>query len=148
MTEQPEYERRYYPGLMPVESELWRAWLRQYGAGWSGFRYNLHLSAEPRPPAPDLASPDYIAQASALQNWEARAKRLDVLAYYGPDAWLFEIKERGTGSVFGQLALYESLLPASLPDVGTVQLGLIAARVDPDALALLRGQGIRVWVLE
>lgn len=129
-----------FPHLLPAEGIIWYKFLKQHGAEWDRFEYDLRLG-DGRPVDP--AHPDYI-QAMAAQ---LSKKRVDAVGYRGSWPTIFEVSPRGARTVVGALELYAWLYHKTFPEQGVPERAAVVGRIDPDVLAYFRAKGDRVYVV-
>jgi hypothetical protein len=136
---------RYYPGLIPIEQALWRAFLVSHETEYDAFEYNVFVGRGVTAP-PRVLDGDPALQAKLTQRFkEATQKKIDVVATQGAVTWIFEVHERAGAQSLGQLLLYEQLLVAGRPGLGQVELALVTRRLAPDVLPVFQEQGVRVF---
>lgn len=114
-------DRSSYPGLLPREIVVLRAWLRAHEAEYDRFDYNVRIGDGFDPGPTQSAS---IRQMT-IQNTQ---KRIDAVAYKGSDVTLIEVKDRAGFSAIGQLVGYRHLWQAAHPELPAPKLLLIANR--------------------
>lgn len=121
----PQSERLKFPGLLPAEIVVIRAWLRLHESEYERFDYNVRIGAGVEPPA---GTPEYLREM-AIQNTQ---KRLDAVAWRGGVPTIVEVKERAVIAAVGQLAGYFGIWldenrPGPVP-----KLILVCNRAEPD----------------
>jgi hypothetical protein len=140
-----EQFKRYYPGLIPIEQALWRAFLVDHETDYESFEYNVHVGEGLRTPSRVLDG-DPTLQATMAQRYkELTQKKIDILAMRGIVAYIFEVHVRAEARSLGQLLTYEHLLTKQRPELGQVELCLVCRRIGPDDLSVFAKQGVRVW---
>jgi hypothetical protein len=142
-----EHRRHYYPGLIPREAALWRAWLREHEADWDSFEYDVHVGEGVRVPAPPAGQDDELGRTMRETYRRATQLKIDVVGQRKGETWIFEVEERPGRRALGQLVSYDILLPKSRPGVGPISLAIIAVRVGPDMLSIFEEHGVVVWTV-
>lgn len=140
-----EQFRPFFPGLIPVETAIWRVWLREHETEFDGFEYNVRVGEGIRPPPiPAEANPEQWRRLEG--NWKALTqKRIDVVAARAGERWLIEIEERLSTRALGQLMLYADLYPQETAWTGPITLAMVVVRVGQDMLGTVERQGILVY---
>lgn len=142
-----EHMRPWYPGIIPAEAELWRAWLREHEAEFEGFEYNVHVGEGVRSTSIPGQPDDELTAKIREQFRQATQMRIDAIGFRKGETWIFEIEDRPGRRALGQMIVYESLLPRSRPDTGNIVLCLIAVHIGPDMLTVFQDQGVVVYQL-
>jgi len=75
-------------------------------------------------------------------------KRIDMMAWQGPQPFLFEVKERLNVYVLGQLQSYAHWWMEENPDAPAPRLAAIARYGDPDVERVLEANGVDVYLYE
>lgn len=137
---------RYYPGLIPIETELWRLWLRDHEAEYQAFEYDVHvgegLTMRSNPALgldPELEERQRIAWQRATQ------KKIDVVGYRSDSVWIFEVEDRPGTRALGQILTYRTLLTKQRDIAGPIELALICRRLGTDMLEVFDEAGVIVW---
>lgn len=142
-----EQFRRFFPGLVPIESALWRSWLQDHEQDYDRFEYNVHvgegINIAPRVLEGDPELQDKIRR----QFQQATQKKIDAVGHQGPSMTIFEVEERPGPRALGQLLTYRELLHAQRPPVAPTNLGLIARRLGPDMRAVFERSAIKIWLV-
>ena len=140
-----EQFRKWYPGLIPIEEQLWRAWLHEHELEFDGFDYNVHVGEGVRVRAAALEGMPELQESNARQFLDATRKKVDCVGYRPGETWVFEVEERPGHRALGQLLFYEHALPKAIAVDKQIQLCLICARIGPDQLAVFESQGVLVF---
>lgn len=158
-----QQNRLYYPGLIPKERAVLRAWLKLNEPRFERYLYNFRLGEGVDPGS---GYPDYVRREVVLNS---RA-RVDVIGITGERVTLIEIKERAEARQVGQLVAYEVLwrqliqrggppdcdhrlgidceIYKTLPRDPAPHLLLVCARIDPDAVFVFERVGARIDIVE
>lgn len=113
------------PGALASETALVQRWLREHGAGYVGFDFNLRVGHG----AGTFESYPEPYRSMAIDN----SKRIiDVVAY--GDGWidLLEVKGRADPAAVGQIRVYDLLWSRDNPSTPVRNSGLICAILDED----------------
>lgn len=140
-----EQFRRWYPGLIPVEARLWRAFLRQHEGEFDAFEYNVLVGEGVRIADRRVAEDDELDRKLKEQYRQATQRKIDVVGLRTGETWIFEVEERPGTRALGQLLTYQTLLPATRRVVGPTQLAIVAARVGFDMLRVFDEQSVIVF---
>jgi hypothetical protein len=139
---------RYYPGLIQVETDLWRAFLREHETEYDRFEYNVHVgqgvNVPERPMTDDPELDRKLREAYRL--WTQ--KKIDVVGFQGPAYTIFEVEERPGTRALGQLLTYRRLLNEQRPPIAPTILALVARRLGHDMEATFREQGVAIYLVE
>lgn len=142
-----ESVKRYYPGLVPVEAALWRAWLREYQQDFDSFEYNVLVGVGSPLPA-NRGTGNAELDAALERAWLLSTQRkIDALGHRGADATIFEVKESATMGALGQLLVYDDLLPAARAGLAQTELALVCARLPRDLAGAFEAAGVQVYVV-
>lgn len=74
-------------------------------------------------------------------------KRIDMLAWQGPQPFIFEVKERIDPRALGQMKTYAHLWMEDNPDARPPILAAIGRFSDPDTLRVFTANGITVYLV-
>jgi hypothetical protein len=134
-------DRLRYPGLLPREIIVLRAWLKLHESEYDSFDFNVRLGAgfDPGP-----TFPENIRKMAILNT----QKRVDALGMKGSEATLIEVKDRATASAIGQLVMYDALWRHAKPTDPAPKLLLVANRVADDVPIVLTRAGIALSLVE
>lgn len=143
----PESQRLRYPGLIPVESRLWRAFLLEHEGQFHDFEYNVRVG-EGISPGNRVFSDDPELDAKLRADWrDVTRKRIDVVAREGPATWIFEVEERLGVRALGNLLLYVTLLPKKRELEGPLFLAVVTRRLGPDMREAIERADARVFTI-
>src|SRR5262245_39089284 len=73
-------------------------------------------------------------------------KRIDLLAWIGPQPIIVEVKERVTPASLGQIKTYAALFRKEKPDALDPRLVVIGAYSDDDTIRVLNAEGVDVYL--
>lgn len=143
-----EQFRRFYPGLIPIEADLWRAWLRDHEGEWDRFEYNVHVGEGVNVPARPLTEdPELDARLrEAYRQWTQ--KKIDVVGFRGPSYTIFEVEERPGTRALGQLLTYRRLLNTARPPTAPTFLALVCRRCGHDMRETFLEHGVQIFDVE
>lgn len=127
--------QRSFLGMIPIEAQIFRAWLLEHGKDYDRFEFNVRVGRGEILPA------DTPAFVQELARQVSRA-RIDVVATRDDRVRLIEVKERASLSAIGQLIGYRTLYFADFPRTRAVELLVVAARASPDVYQVLAENGI------
>jgi hypothetical protein len=130
-------DRLRFPGLLPREILILRAWLKLHETEYDRYDFNVRVGAGSDP------GPGWPEETRRMWTMNTQ-KRLDMVAYRGQTATIAEIKDRAGASAIGQLLVYRPLYMADHPEYGTPTLLLITNRMSPDLDPIIRESGIIV----
>lgn len=132
-------DRLSFPGMLPRECLIWRAWLAANESRFDSFSYNDRIGPgyDPGPAWPDNM------RLMAVANSQ---KRLDCIAWQGSQATLVEVKDRAGASALGQLLTYYPLWSAQHTDLPRARMLLVSNRIQPgiDVAAAYHGVEVNV----
>lgn len=134
-------DRLRFPGLLPREVLVLKAWLRLHEAEFDRFDYNVRLG-EGHDPGPQF--PQEIRRQAILNT----QKRVDAVAYKSDQPTLIEVKDRAGFSAIGQIVGYDALWRHQFPASPAPKLLLVCNRFAADILPVLAKQGIELAVVE
>lgn len=130
-----ESERLRYPGLLPEEILVLRAWLNLHQAQYDRFDYNMRIGQGIDP------GPTYTAEVrrQAILNTQLR---IDAVAFKGLQATIIEVKRRATPSNVGQLLTYHSVWRIEFPTTPDPLLLLVCNQFSQHILPRVRESNI------
>ncbi len=134
-------DRMRFPGLLPREVLVLKAWLRLHEAEYTRFDYNIRLGqgTDPGPTWPE------DVRKQAIVNSQ---KRVDAVAYQSDQPTLIEVKDRAGYSAVGQITGYDALWRATFPTTPAPKLLIVCNRFVPDILPVLQRNNIELAVVE
>lgn len=133
--------QRTYPEQSREESAIIHDWLVERGQDFDRWSFSVRVGDGMAPDPAHLPGVQFSTRFSTQ-------KRIDVIAWYGPQAWLIEVKERITPGVLGQLQTYKHLWQEANPDALEPRLMAIGRRSDSDTLGALQAHSVDVYLYE
>ena len=142
-----EQFRRHFPGLVAIESRLWRTWLVEHEQDFDRFEYNVHVG-EGVNIAPRVLEDDPVLQEKIRKQFrEATQKKIDVVGFQGPAMTIFEVEEKAGTRALGQLLTYRELLHKLQPPTAPTSLALIARRLRTDMRDPFEAAGVSITLV-
>lgn len=133
-----ESDRQTFPGMLPLEIAIMKAWLTAHEKEYDRFDYNVRIGSGTDPgPSYDKTMRD---MALAITK-----KRVDAVGWQGSAPTLIEVKNRATLAAVGQVLSYNVLWKADYPVGPDPKLLLIAATFDPDTIPVLNAHNV-TWI--
>jgi hypothetical protein len=140
-----EHLKRYYPGLNPTETALWRAWLKENESLFSRFEYDVHVGEGAATPPGPLTG-DEAFDRKMREAWRSvTQKRIDCVGWREDETWVFEVEDRAGTKALGQLLTYGVLFPKSNPDTGYLELAIVCRYVGADMLEALDQSNVLLY---
>jgi hypothetical protein len=136
-----QQDRLRWPGMLPREILIFKAWLAQFGNEFDTFDFNRRIGAG-HDPGPNW--PQYIRDM-AIANSQLR---IDAVGMKGPAVSIIEVKDRAGAAAVGQLVTYDAVWQEDFPNTPTPALILVTNRVQPNILPLIRKSAIRLDVVQ
>lgn len=136
-----QQERFKYPGMLPREIVVFRAWLRLHENEYTRFDFNVRIGTG-FDPGPTVSA---SIRAMAIANSQ---KRIDAVAYKDGAVTLIEVKDRAGFSAVGQLVGYLHMWQAANPAQARPRLLLVANRLQDDIPLVASGAGIDIDLVE
>lgn len=136
-----QQERFNYPGLLPREIIVLRAWLRLHENEYDRFDYNVRIGTG-FDPGPSVSQ---SIRDMAIANSQ---KRIDAVAYKANQVTLIEVKDRAGFSAVGQLVGYLHMWQAQYPEQPRPRLLLVANRLQDDIPLVASGANIDIELVE
>lgn len=133
-------DRLRFPGLLPREILILRAWLRLHESEYDRFDYNVRVG-QGVDPGPNW--PDNFRQMAIMNS----QLRLDAVAYKGDSPTILEVREKATTSTAGQLLIYRHLYEAQFPTQPVPKMLMVTTRLSPDVASYLPTVNIRWEIL-
>lgn len=133
-------DRLSFPGMLPREIAIWKAWLKLHESEYSNYQYNVRVG-QGVDPGPGY---DDATRKGAILNSQ---KRLDVVAWQDVVPTIFEVKFNAGASAVGQLVVYKPLWAAAYPLVPLTHLALVTNQLQADIQPSLTQQGITLFVV-
>jgi hypothetical protein len=132
--------RMQFPERTPKESALIRDFLQLHITEYEPYSFTVRVGQGSAP------NPDHLpgVQRQTVLNSQMR---IDVLAWQGPQPFIFEVKERANHHAIGQLLTYRQLWMEDNPDARAPQLAVIARTIEPDMERVYADNGITVYLV-
>ena len=145
MPAQGEQFRRHFPGLIPIESALWRVWLVTHEQDYDRFEYNVHVGKGINIAPRELEDDAELQAKIQKQFQQATQKKIDVVGFRADAMTIFEVEERPGTRALGQLLLYRELLHDLRPPTAPTTLILIARRLGTDMRTAFERNSIEIF---
>jgi hypothetical protein len=129
-----------FPERTPQESAILRDWLTTHIHEYDRYSFSVRVGKGLQPDAEHLPGIQFAT------TWNTR-KRIDMLAWQGPQATIFELKARVDPRGLGQLQVYRHLWMEEHPDARAPILAAIGRTSDPDTLRVYTANGITVYLV-
>jgi len=131
---------RQYPGLMPIEGDLFRGWVALHGQDYDWADFNVRVG-----PGLDPGSTWTDSQrANAIKNTQYR---IDAVAWLSGRPTLIEVKDRAGTSALGALLAYAHLFRDAYPDYPAPSLLLVTNLLQPNILDPIVAHGIEIAIV-
>ena len=134
-------DRLNFPGLLPREVLVLKAWLRLHEGEYTRFDYNVRLG-QGTDPGPTW--PDDLRKMAILNS----QKRVDAVGFQSDQPTLIEVKDRAGFSAVGQIVGYNTLWRVQFPTSPAPKLLIVCNRYAPDILPVLQANGIALNVVD
>lgn len=135
------FTRMQFPERTRHESALIRDFLLAHIHEYDPYQFSLRVG-QGLPP-----DPSHLPGVQANTQHSSK-KRIDMLAWQGDQATIFEVKARANPAAIGQLATYRHLWLEEHPDAREPILAVIARYTDPDTRRVLEAAGITLYLYE
>lgn len=129
--------KRFYPERTDKSSAVIRDWLLEHGTEYDRFSFSVHIGT---PVTPDPSHLPGVQRSSVFSS----LKRIDVLAWQGPQVTIVEVKEDVTAAALGQIQMYRDLFLQENPDALEPRLLVIGRFSDKDTIDALNRYGVTV----
>lgn len=133
----PYKKRLRYPHMIEAEIETWNLFIDAFPGRYDScdydFRVGLGMMLD------DQWDDKVKNMATAISQ-----KRIDVVAWFGDDITIIEIKKRGSLSAIGQLIGYRILFTSELKNLKVPDLLLVCQTIDRDDQLAFDTEGIPV----
>ncbi len=128
-----------FPERTPRESALIADFLQRHIHEYDHYSFTVRVGQGTVP------NPDHLpgVQAQTVRNSQMR---IDMLAWAGPQPFIFEVKERAIHAAIGQLVTYAHLWQKANPNAYPPILGVIARTIEPDMVDVFAANGITVYL--
>jgi len=134
-------ERLKYPGLLPEEVLVLRAWLALHEHEYDRFDYNMRIGQGIDPGS------NYSAEVrkQAVMNTQLR---IDAVAWKGAQPSIVEVKRRTTPSNVGQILTYDSVWRKEFPGTPAPILRLVCNTYSLHILPRVTEAGIHLDLVQ
>lgn len=126
-----------FPGLIPGEALVLRAWLRDHQSEFDRFDYNVRVGPGQDPGA---TFTDDMRRMAVLNS----QKRIDAVGYKSTTPWIIEVKQRAQSNAIGQLVSLDALWRNDNPTGPAPVMLLVANTLAPDVPITLARYGIQL----
>lgn len=130
-------DRHKFPGLLPEETLVLRAWLALHQSEYDRFDYNMRIGQGIDP------GPAY-SESMRKQNIENTQLRIDAVAYKGNQPTIIEVKRRATPSNIGQLLVYDSVWRQQFPASPAPKMLLVCNTFSPHILQRAKESSVTI----
>lgn len=134
-------DRHKFPGLLPDEVLVIRAWLALHEQEYDRFDYNVRIGQGIDPGAGFSAE-------MRRQNILNTQLRIDAVGYKAGVPTIIEVKRRCTPSNVGQILTYDSVWRKENPSGPAPKMLLVCANYSPHILPRLQEAGIGLEVVQ
>lgn len=141
LAQRMQADRLSFPGMLPAEIVIMKAWLAAHEAEYDRFEYNVRIGSGTDPGEnypPEIRS-------MAIQNSQ---KRLDAVGWQGDIPTIIEVKRRAGLSNIGQLVGYRHFWIRDNPDQPTPNLLLITNALQSDLLHVAQQERIDIALVD
>lgn len=132
---------RYYPERTTGESAVLRDFLLEHIYEFDSIDFQVRIGAGIPP------DPTHLPGVQKQTTFNSQ-KRIDLLAYRGPQAIIVEVKQRVTPASLGQILTYRVLWIAEHPNDRDPELVVVGRSSDADTIGSLQAHGITVYLYE
>ena len=158
--------RLRYPGLLPEETLVLRAWLTLNEAQFDRFDYNVRIGPDQDPGPIDPRTGIKLSDAVRRDAILSQKLRIDAVGWRGVSndvlppsidtpsqvyalfpsalATIIEVKRRATASAVGQLLTYWHMWITENPDAAQPDLLLVCNTYTPNIVPALKNDGIQL----
>jgi hypothetical protein len=128
-------DRLKFPGMVPDEILVLKAWLVLHEREYDSFDYNVRIGTgtDPGPSFPDST------RQMAIQITQLR---LDAVAYKGGVPTILEVKRRAGPANVGQLLTYEAIWTQEKRSASPPKLLIVCNTFTPNILPIVKKAGI------
>lgn len=132
-------DTRNYPGMIPDESRILRAFLAKHGAEYDEIRFNERLGQ-----GVILQNP---ASEKDRVDWERRTKaRPDAIAWHAPnEATIIEAKQQATLETIWQVLSYLELYAGAFQS-HKVHAIVVCEGATPNAITLAKARQVQMYI--
>ncbi len=131
-----EYGHRYrYPHMVPDEIEIWERFMNKFPERFETVDYDFRVGEGAKVEA---SEPEYHQRMVTMLS----QKRIDAMAWDGPQPTIIEIKRRVGLSTLGQVLGYKTLFEVDLPKMKKPKVLVVCESIDADDMRVLKAAGI------
>lgn len=134
-------DRLSFPGLLPREVLIIKAWLQLHAKEYDSFDFNRRIG-DGYDPGPGYE--DHLRRMAVANTM----LRLDAVGYKGKQPTIIEVKDRAGASAVGQLLTYEAVWLHDYPDTPAPKLILVTNRLQPNIIHVLDKSGVDLNVVQ
>lgn len=135
------FTRMQFPERTQRESALIRDFLTHHIHEYDEYQFSVRVGQGLTPDPTHLTGIQFNSAHSTK-------KRIDIVAWQGRQATIFEVKFRANPAAIGQLTTYRHLWMEENPNELEPQLACIARYTDPDTARVFAAAGIPIYLYE
>lgn len=128
-----------FPERTPRESALIVDFLKHHRHEYDTYSVSVRVGQGATPDPKHLPG----VQRQTVRNSQMR---IDLLAWQGPQPFIFEVKQRANHGAIGQLRTYKRLWMEEHPDEPEPAVAVIARTIEPDMERVYADEGIIVYL--
>jgi hypothetical protein len=132
---------KFYPERTDGESAVIRDFLLDHIDEYDAVDFSVRVGEGI---APDPTHLPGVQRQTVLNS----KKRIDVLAWRGPQPVIVEVKQRVTPASLGQILTYRTLWLEENPDGLDPELIVVGRTSDPDTIRSLTAHGVTVYIYD
>lgn len=134
-------ERGAIPEQQKPESDVLLDYLRAHAGEYDRFTFSARVGQG------QIVDPSFEPGVQSSQAFSTK-KRIDLVAWSGPQPTIVEAKFRISPDLLGKLFMYRQLFLEDLPDAPEPRLVGVGRFVDPDIERVLTTHGVALYVYE
>ena len=135
------FARMQFPERTHRESALIRDFLTRHIHEYDNYQFSVRVGQGLTP------DPSHLPGVQDNTRHSTK-KRIDIVAWNGEQATIFEVKFRANPAAIGQLATYRHLWMEEHPNAREPELAVIARYTDPDTQRVYDAAGITLYLYE
>lgn len=135
------FTRMQFPERTQRESALIKDFLEAHIEEYDTYQFSVRVGQGMTP------DPTHLPGVQTNTTFSSQ-KRIDVVAWQGNQATIFEVKFRANPAALGQLTTYRHLWQEDNPDAPEPRLAIIARYTDPDTARVLSAHGVTVYLYD
>jgi len=128
-------QQKYLPGFQQGEQVIVLEWLRESGARYDAFGFNVRVGAGVTPPED---APEYAKRFVT----KTTQKRIDVVALRPAGVALWEVKIQANLGALGQMLGYKHLWERDFPSWPVLEFGILCHLINLDTAAVFLKNGM------